>query len=211
MRVSDGIKEQDVVVGNTYDKYGSKNPIIQKIMKVFDDNLSELVIKANPDSIHEVGCGEGYWTLKFTRKGIPTQGTDFSQKVITIAQQNAKRHEIEPNIFAVKSIYDLDPNLHGADLIICCEVLEHLENPIVGLGKLQAVVGRHLIVSVPREPAWRILNMLSGRYLASFGNTPGHIQHWSTSSFTKLIQKHFDVIESRTPLPWTMLLCRPRL
>ena len=41
MKVSGGIKEDGIVVGNTYDKYGSKNPIVRKIMQGFDDSLSE--------------------------------------------------------------------------------------------------------------------------------------------------------------------------
>ncbi|AMP03321.1 methyltransferase -containing domain protein [Collimonas pratensis] len=42
------------------------------------------------------------------------------------------------------------------------------------------------------------------------GNTPGHINHWSTRGFIQLISKYFDVIEVKSPLPWTMLLCQPR-
>ena len=94
--------------------------------------------------------------------------------------------------------------------MVCCEVLEHLEDPEAGLQALQRVARNHLIISVPREPLWCALNMARGKYLTQWGNTPGHIQHWSKEKFIALVSNYFEVIESKSPLPWTMLLCRPR-
>ena len=68
----------------------------------------------------------------------------------------------------------------------------------------------HLIASVPREPLWRILNVARGRYWLELGNTPGHLQHWSGSTFTALLAERFELVEVRYPLPWTMALCRVR-
>jgi len=77
------------------------------------------------------------------------------------------------------------------------------------LQALQRIVGRHLIVSVPNEPLWSVLNLARGKYVTHWGNTPGHIQRWSKDGFIRVITKYFDVIEVRSPLPWTMLLCQP--
>ena len=38
--------------------------------------------------------------------------------------------------------------------------------------------------------------------------TPGHIQNWSQSQFLSLVSRYFEVLEVRSPVPWTMLLCR---
>ncbi|MOA56543.1 hypothetical protein D3C78_1805420 [compost metagenome] len=88
--------------------------------------------------------------------------------------------------------------------------MEHLEHPEQGLQALQRIVGRHLILSVPREPIWCALNLARGKYIGDFGNTPGHIQHWSQKGFISLVSRYFDVLEVKSPLPWTMLLCKPR-
>lgn len=210
MKVSAGMKEGGIVVGNAYDKYGSKNPIVRTIMKGFDRSLEGFVRQVNPSSIHEVGCGEGYWTLKWRAEGRVARGTDFSQKVIELARANAARDGISPELFDIRSIYDLSSPEDEADLVVCCEVLEHLDDPAAGLSALRSVVGRHLIVSVPREPIWRALNMARGKYISSFGNTPGHVQHWSKAGFLKLVSKYFRVLDVKSPLPWTMLLCAPR-
>jgi len=63
---------------------------------------------------------------------------------------------------------------------------------------------------VPREPIWRILNIARGKYIGDLGNTPGHVNHWSRRGFIDLLSRRFDVVEVRSPLPWTMALCRVR-
>lgn len=210
MKIAGGQKEDGIVVGNTYDKYGSRNPIVRRIMQGFDDSLSSLIRKAAPVTIHEVGCGEGYWVLRWNQESMTARGCDFSSQVIEIARDNAKERALPATLFQAKSIYDLDATQDKADLIVCCEVLEHLEFPERGLEALQRVAEKHLIVSVPREPIWCALNLVRGKYVTTLGNTPGHIQHWSRTGFIKLVSRYFDVIEIKNPLPWTMLLCRPR-
>jgi 2-polyprenyl-3-methyl-5-hydroxy-6-metoxy-1,4-benzoquinol methylase len=210
MRVSGGASEQGVVVGNVYDKYGSRNPIVRRLMRGFGDALGELVAQAAPRTIHEVGCGEGYWVLRWNRGGLDARGSDFSARAIELARLNAAQQGVGAERFAVRSVYDLEPGRDGADLLVCSEVLEHLERPEEALRRLQRVVSRHLIVSVPREPVWRLLNLARGKYVGSLGNTPGHLQHWSARAFTRLVARYFELVTVRMPLPWTMALCRPR-
>lgn len=208
MKVAGGMRDDGIIVGNAYNKYGSKSPFVRRIMKGFADALSSLVIKAAPKNIHEVGCGEGYWVFEWNRKGIEARGSDFSEKVINLARENAQSQGFSPALFSVRNIYDIEPVHDSADLIVCCEVLEHLENPEEGLSALQRTATDHVILSVPREPIWCLLNLARGKYLFRFGNSPGHIQHWATSGFVKLVGRYLDIIDIKTPIPWTMLLCR---
>lgn len=209
IKISGGTKENGIVTGNAYDKYGSGNPIVKMMMKGFETTLLDFVAKTKPTDIHEIGCGEGYWVLKWYQLGMKVRGSDFSKHVIELARDNAIKYGADTDIFEPKSIYDLEKINDSADLIVCCEVLEHLEDPNAALKVLQGIVGRYLIVSVPREPLWCVLNLARGKYIRSWGNTPGHIQHWSKRSFIQLISKYFDIVEVSSPLPWTMLLCKP--
>jgi 2-polyprenyl-3-methyl-5-hydroxy-6-metoxy-1,4-benzoquinol methylase len=208
LKISHGLQEDGVVVGNLYDKYTSRNPVVRRVMQGFTSALSELVALAAPTDIHEVGCGEGHWTLTWGSQGIPARGSDFSQAVIDLARDNARSTGLDPAMFNVRSIYDLQIEQDSADLVVCCEVLEHLTDPQAGLAALARVTRRNVILSVPREPIWCAMNMARGAYLSSWGNTPGHIQHWSRTAFLDLVKEHFEVLEVRTPLPWTMVLCR---
>jgi 2-polyprenyl-3-methyl-5-hydroxy-6-metoxy-1,4-benzoquinol methylase len=207
--ISAGAKENDIVIGNVYDKYNSNNPIVRLLMKGFEVSLSNLVVMASPSSIHEIGCGEGYWVLRWNDKGISARGSDFSAQVIDLARTNAIRSEMDPSIFQQLSIYDLEADRDSADLVVCCEVLEHLAYPRIALQALQRIVRRHLIVSVPNEPLWSVLNLIRGKYISSLGNTPGHLQQWSRSGFLNLLSTYFRVVALKSPLPWTMILCEP--
>jgi 2-polyprenyl-3-methyl-5-hydroxy-6-metoxy-1,4-benzoquinol methylase len=210
MEIAGGQVQDGIVIGNTFDKYGSQNPIVRFMMSRFDTALNSFVNQVNPKAIHEVGCGEGHWVFKWRLRGIEARGTDFSSRVIDIARGNAESFGVPQSAFQVRSIYDVRADSDLADLIVCCEVFEHLKEPCRAFVALRKIVARHLIISVPREPIWRLLNLARGRYLADFGNTPGHLQHWSTRDFITLVNKYFDVLEVRQPLPWTMLLCRPK-
>ncbi|WP_422843436.1 class I SAM-dependent methyltransferase [Acidovorax sp. M2(2025)] len=208
MKISEGLREGGIVVGNNYNKYSTQNPIARRLMRGFSESLSALVSKAAPETIHEVGCGEGYWTLAWHQQGMQVKGSDFSEQVIALAQENAAERGLPPTLFSRRSIYELAQGDDSADLIVCCEVLEHLDDPEAGLAALRRVATRNIILSVPREPLWCALNLARGKYWSSLGNTPGHIQHWSSRAFVDLVQKYFEVQEIRKPLPWTMLLCK---
>ena len=210
MKISRGLKEDGVVAGNNFDKYGSKNPIVKKIMRGFDESLYSLVESVSPSTIHEVGCGEGFWVINWLRKGITVHGSDFSSYIIDIAKENACAAGEDPSVFSVKSIYDLDENTDKAELIICCEVLEHLDNPRAGLEALRRITSSHIILSVPREPLWCGLNLARGKYITNLGNTPGHIQHWTKKMFLILVSNYFSIIDIRSPIPWTMVLAQAK-
>jgi SAM-dependent methyltransferase len=210
LEISEGDVEDGIVFGNVYDKYGSSNPIVTWMMNGFKSALDDLLDRAGEGSIHEVGCGEGRWSLELLNRGRTVRASDFSEIVIDIARRNAAAQDLNGNAFFQKSIYDVMPEADAADIVVCCEVLEHLEDPEAGLDALARITGHHLICSVPREPLWCALNMARGKYWRDLGNTPGHLQHWSKRDFISFVSRRFVVKEIRSPLPWTMLLCTPK-
>lgn len=110
------------------------------------------------------------------------------------------------------NLYDLNPDDKRLKdcMLICCEVLEHVPDPERGVRIIAECTNEYFIVSVPREPLWCILNMARGKYWKSFGNTPGHINHWTKHGFVKMVSKYADVVKVASPLPWTMILARKR-
>ena len=201
------IEEQGIPVGNVYDKYATGNPIARRLVRNFISNVLDLVRASGARDIHEVGCGEGYLTEIIAALGVDKiRGSDMSEKMIAEARSRTAGSGL---VFESKNIYELGSD-DSAELIVCCEVLEHLDDPEGALQVLALLNTEHYVFSVPREPIWRVLNLARGKYLGQLGNTPGHLQHWSAASFQSLIGRYFDVSEKRSPLPWTMLLCRRR-
>jgi hypothetical protein len=86
--------------------------------------------------------------------------------------------------------------------------MEHLDDPEAALEIVARLASPWAIVSVPREPLWRVLNLGRLKYVRALGNTPGHLQHWSRRSFLEFLEPRLKVVAVRSPVPWTMALCR---
>ncbi|MCP4613442.1 MAG: methyltransferase domain-containing protein [Planctomycetes bacterium] len=207
MRKNASILEDGIIAGNLYDKYGTKNPLARYLMKGFINSLNELVTATGALEIHEVGCGEGNLSVGLAKQNKTILASDFSNQIIAKARDNAEKHHVDIN-YKVAGIYDLTPENDAAELIVCCEVLEHLEDSQRALRILTQLANPYLIISVPREPLWSILNLARGKYIKRLGNTPGHIQHWSKRGFLKMVGNYFHICEVKAPLPWTMVLCK---
>jgi len=200
------IVEKGIVVGTGSDKFDQRNPIVQWAIREFDRAIVELVSLVEPLRILEVGCGEGHVTnLLLASTQAKIAAFDISQRILVLARQAVISERVE---FGIKNILDLDPDRDRAPLVVCCEVLEHLECPEAGLRRLAGVADPYALLSVPREPLFRILNLLRGAHVHSFGNSPGHLQHWSADAFLRFVKRNFQIIAIRTPLPWTLVLAR---
>jgi 2-polyprenyl-3-methyl-5-hydroxy-6-metoxy-1,4-benzoquinol methylase len=200
-------RTEAVVAGNVYPKYSTRNPVARALVARFLEALKILARSTGAREIHEVGCGEGYLSTLLAAEGWHVRGSDLSPVAIAEARRQASAKDLVVP-FAVTDLYDLDPKRDSAELVVCCEVLEHLPDPVRALAILKRLARPHLIVSVPREPLWRGLNLARGKYWRDLGNTPGHLQHWSTNAFLTLLREQVKVVDLRTPLPWTMALCR---
>jgi 2-polyprenyl-3-methyl-5-hydroxy-6-metoxy-1,4-benzoquinol methylase len=193
--------------GNVYDKYGTSNPVARRLMAGFTYQLDELVERTGATDAHEVGCGEGELAIRLAKRGIRMRGTDAFSQVLEEARERASAAGVEID-FEATPVEELDPARHAAELIVCCEVLEHLTDPERALDVLARLARPWLIASVPREPLWRALNLARLSYVGALGNTPGHLNHWSKSDFVRFLTRRFEVVEIRSPTPWTMALCR---
>jgi 2-polyprenyl-3-methyl-5-hydroxy-6-metoxy-1,4-benzoquinol methylase len=195
------------VGGNVYDKYGTQNPIARRLMARFLADLDELVELTGAREVHEVGCGEGELAIRLARRGLRARGTDAFPQVLEEARRRAAGAGVEID-FEATPVERLEPDRDAAELVVCCEVLEHLEDPERALEVLAGLARPWLIASVPREPLWRALNLARLSYTGQLGNTPGHLNHWSRRGFVRFLTSRFEVIEVKSPTPWTMALVR---
>lgn len=194
------------IVGNVYDKYGTGNPIARRLMRGFLDAVTELYRQVGPRTVLEVGCGEGRLADTLVRSGPRPE-----RFVACDLELDGVREGLDPQIeFQPASIYELPYEDGAFDLVVCCEVLEHLEDPPTGMAELARVARRGVLLSVPWEPVWSVLNLARGRYLLDLGNTPGHVQRFSRGAILRLVEPHLQVTTLRRPLPWTVILGRPR-
>lgn len=204
--------------GNYYDKYGSKNPIVRRLMGGFFSAMDVMLEESRFSGGYflEAGCGEGNVTdhvikwLSFKNINAECYAFDISKKLV---EENAKRHPkvafFEHNVYEAIEESEL-PQRGSFDLIVCCEVLEHLANPEKAIRNLMRY-GSRFVFSVPHEPIWRIMNMARGKYMGDLGNTPGHMRHFSSKSFAGLLEScGLDIKRMEKPLPWLMACCEKK-
>ena len=192
--------------GNYYDKYRTRNPIARWLMQGFLSGFDRLSNSIPPGPVLEVGCGAGELSMRLAARGHRVRGCDVSADVIDEARGRARSARLAVEFWQC-DIQDLTEQ-DAAPLVICCEVLEHLLDPQAGLERLALLARPWLIVSVPREPLWRAMNMARGKYLGQLGNTPGHLNHWGRGAFLSQLGERFDIVETASPVPWTMALCK---
>jgi 2-polyprenyl-3-methyl-5-hydroxy-6-metoxy-1,4-benzoquinol methylase len=200
-----GTAVTEVPTGNTFDKYGSKNPVVKRLMSGFHGTLDELWSRAAPSSVLDVGCGEGVFTVEWAERlgDGRVVGIDLDDPKLRAEWAKRERPNLE---FRAEEATRLSFADDEFDLAAAIEVLEHVPEPEATLAEMARVARGHLLVSVPREPLWRGLNMARGAYWRDLGNTPGHVNHWSKRGFVSLLSRYGAVEEARSPFPWTMLL-----
>jgi SAM-dependent methyltransferase len=175
-----------VPTGNTFDKYGSTNPVVRRLMAGFEGTLEQLFGRAAPDSVLDVGCGEGVLTYRWAQQlgDRPVLGVDLADPKLEAEWSTRRRPNLEFRATAATELPFAD---RSYDLAAAIEVLEHVPEPERTLAEMARV---------------------AARYVRELGNTPGHVNHWSKQSFVAMASRHGEVIEARSPFPWTMLLVR---
>ena len=190
------------------EKYASRNPVSRYLVRRFIKSLSSLAQSVAPSSVLEIGCGEGFLALALGGLGYRVHGLDVREDALDYARKAAFKKGMEKLLsFEYGDIYNLNITNFTADLLVCCEVLEHLDEPDRALEALHNLPIRYAVFSVPREPLWRVLNLCRMKYVGGLGNTPGHVNHWSKSSFLSFLGTRYRVLDVSTPVPWTMALC----
>ncbi len=120
-----------------------------------------------------VGCGKANLEWYLAQMGLSVLATDIE----------LEQYPNTPNLSFCK-LNILETPTMGADVVICSEVLEHLEDYRTAYKHLLVSARRRLIITVP--------------YKYSF-NSPGHINHWDDNSILefKELAKPFLVMITR--------------
>jgi 2-polyprenyl-3-methyl-5-hydroxy-6-metoxy-1,4-benzoquinol methylase len=198
-----------VPTGNTFDKYGSTNPVVRRLMSRFERTLDELFTQAAPGSILDVGCGEGVLTERWAQRlgSGPVVGLDLDDPKLAAEWARRERANLQFRTLSEDG-GGLPFESNEFDLAAAIEVLEHVPHPERTVAEMARVARRHLLVSVPHEPLWRALNVARGAYVRDLGNTPGHVNHWTRRGFVRMLSGYGETLEVRSPFPWTMVLVR---
>jgi Methyltransferase domain len=151
-------------------------------------------------TVCDVGCGSGY-KLVHQLGDFETTGTDIPQTVTFLRSKYPERRWLA---------LDEVGRLGKFDLVICADVIEHVDDPDALLSLLESIAKRHILISTPdRNLCYRRGNF------HHFGpsTNPTHLREWSFDEFVQFVAGRFNVLDHRISnrLQATqMLLCEVR-
>ena len=196
-----------------YEKYMTKNPLKRKMVERLNkkivgyvQQICEQIREKDKDKVVKIldaGCGEGFITDLLARN-VELIGLEYTREAIDIAK--AANQEI---YFVQGDIYAIPFEKNEFDLVLCTEVLEHLERPDRALRELTRVASHTILLTVPSEPWFCMGNLLTLKNVSRFGNPIDHINHWTYGGFKKYVHSLTEggQIYSRS-FPWTIAVCR---
>jgi 2-polyprenyl-3-methyl-5-hydroxy-6-metoxy-1,4-benzoquinol methylase len=199
------VETPGVVIGNHTKKYTAGNPAIRWLTGRWVDRLEGVLDRVVGEReplgrALEVGCGEGVIALKLAERWKSVAALDLPDAGL----RDEWRSRPGPGYLHADG--QRLPFRDGQfDVVVAAEVLEHLPDPERGLAEMVRVCSGSLVLSVPREPIFRGCNLLAGRYVRDLGNTPGHLNHWSTRSFVRFVGTVARVRLVTKPFPWTVV------
>jgi len=189
-----------------FQKHVNKNPIQKFLINYFYSVMINLIKPLKSEKILDVGAGEGFSLVKLKRNQIGKfhEGVDNSKDALKLGKKMYPKINLK-----LGSIYELPYKENSFDLLLCTEVLEHLDDPKKAVKELKRVTSKYIVFSTPNEPLFTIANFLRGKYLKTFGNHPEHINHWSSGGLKKFLRQNgLKVVCVKTPFPWTLILAK---
>ena len=180
-------------------KYQSRNALQRRLIRRFVERLHALFVAANPvERVLEIGCGEGflsgYLSERFPDKSFT--GVDLDPGKLAALGGLFGRIQTYQG-----SIYDLSFLSGTYDLVVCAEILEHLQQPEVALAQIAALRPRRVIVTVPHEPWFQLSNLVRGKNLTRLGNDPEHVQHWGPRRLRALLEPRYEILHATSSYP----------
>jgi SAM-dependent methyltransferase len=187
-------------------KYESGNPVVQRLLGRFFARVEAAVAPLGAESVLDAGCGEGE-ALHRLAAILPDRVAAVDLEERCVAEVRARFPSVEASRGTVTDLAFADASF---DLVLCLEVLEHLDDPVAAVAELARVSSRHVVVSVPYEPWFRLGNLLRGNHLAGLGNHPEHVNHFNRGSLRHLLETSLDVVEVSVAFPWLVATARVR-
>lgn len=168
------------------EKYNSKNSLKQKMITRLHAKMIDACVRLSGNSdiqILDAGCGEGFFCSKL-RDVLPSAvitGCDGADEALDIARR------MNPDMtFEQANLYELPYSDNQFDLIICSEVLEHLNDPEKAFKEL-CRVGKNILITVPHEPWFRLGNLVALHNVTRLGDPIDHINHWTFRGFQRFL------------------------
>jgi hypothetical protein len=142
----------------------------------------DILAHNNYHSVIDVGCGSAYKLVHYLG-AYKTAGIEIGT-TFTWLKHNYPQHEW-------LRFEDVDPSALQADLVICSDVIEHIENPDSLITFISEIQFRKIIFSTPER------NGVAGKNDYGPPENAAHYREWNAEEFKNYIAGYFVIEEQR--------------
>lgn len=186
----------DAAAGQDAAKYGTSNPVVQKLLARWMGTLHE-VLGTPAGAIVDVGIGEGFALERMFPAGTEVIGLEYRHDKALVASEKLSAVSVVRGDAGVLPFPD-----RSADLVTSIEVLEHLPGFEQAVAEMARITKGRLVVSVPWEPWFRLGNLGRGKNVKRWGNDPEHVNFFNPKRLERALDKHFAEVKTHKAFPW---------
>jgi hypothetical protein len=129
-----------------------------------------------------VGCGSGFKLLK-NFQSVQTIGIEVDPTYTWLSHQYPQQKWFKFDA--------VDPSALAADLVICADVIEHMQDPGILIDFIRKIRFRILILSTPEREA------VAGRSDYGPPENTSHFREWSAGEFAAYLSDFFEIQEQK--------------
>lgn len=144
-------------------------------------SLAALMASIRGGRLIDIGCGKAEKLLKYSRR-FKIVGVDFGPNIEYCARTHRWGEWISHDLESEAGLPLPLQDLQGA-VIVCADVIEHLLQPLILLGKLRRCVdsGACVLLSTPERM------LLRGTRLKGPPSNPNHVREWKIGELRALL------------------------
>ena len=167
--------------------------------------VQELVGELDLSHILDLDCGDGallQW-LSDSHPNAACVGVGLSERLI--GEGRLAYPQLDLRVGPPQRLELLE---NSQDLVVASDLFQSLHDPQRVLREMYRVTRRYVLITVPREPHWRLTNLLKLKHLMEAGRSPRHVQRYRKRDFLNMVGGHFRLLSVRGPNPWITVLAR---
>lgn len=181
------------------DKFERAGGVEARLLARFRRRLEAELRALAPATVLDAGCGEGVVTAWLAGALPHAEVTAVDGRVDALGEVRRRAPRVD---VLHGDVYALPFGAGAFDVVVCTEVLEHLERPRDAVRELARVARSNVLLTVPHEPFFRAGNLVRGRYAARLGSTPGHLHTWGRRGFLAVVEPEVASVRWVSAFPW---------